>query len=681
MDNKAKLLRRLIALFSILVLLSGVAAAGLFSLQIINGEEYRQRAERRLTSSSTVSASRGEILDRYGRPLVTNQSAYSLRIDYAYWNKADQNMTILKLVNLIRSAGSEVIDSLPISFETPFAFTGEESDKERDILKAFLKDNDLSQSLDAAGVISALREKYNVDAGLSEGNARVVIGVRYEMEQSQFSLFNPFIIASDVSLDLISQVKERHREFGGVDVETEAVRKYETEYAAHILGRVGKIYKEDWEGENGYKAKGYSMNAIVGREGVEKSFEEYLHGKDGTRTIETDITGKVTNEISGTAPQPGNNCVLTLDLELQKTAEDSLKNTLSSIRGSGGGAAVAIDVNSGEVLAMASYPTYSLLTYSQDYKDLLADTERIPLLNRAIGGAYQPGSTYKILTAIAGLEEGVINANTSFVCNRYYTRYKARSYRCMGYHGKTSILRAIQKSCNVFFYETGYLLGGENLEEWEHKFGFGQKTGIELEGERPGSASGPANRENMLKNAPALNPWQPGDVITTAIGQCDNAFTPLQLANYCAAVANGGTLYKPTILKTVKTYDYSATVKAEEPEVIRKIDISDQTLEIVHEGMAEVTGDDGTAASTFRNYPIKVGGKSGTAQHGDKNKNDHAVFIAYAPLDNPQVAVAVVGEYAGHGSAVAPIVRDIFDAYFADSGVVDSVNPENTLLQ
>ena len=219
------------------------------------------------------------------------------------------------------------------------------------------------------------------------------------------------------------------------------------------------------------------------------------------------------------------------------------------------------------------------------------------------------------------------------------------------------------------------------MEEWEHLFGFGEKTGIEL-GESAGSASGPKNRANMLENNPLLNPWQEpgGDVITTAIGQCDNAFTPLQLANYTAAIANGGTLYRPTLLRSVKTYDYTGTVKAEEPEVIREIAISQKTLDIVHKGMAEVTDDQGTAARTFANYPIKVAGKSGTAQVA--GQGDNAVFIAYAPYDDPQIAVAVVGEQAGHGSDIAPIVRDILDAFFAgNSENMDTVDYENTLLK
>lgn len=685
MDNKAKLLRRLIALFVVLLGLGGIAAAGLFSLQVINGKEYHEQAANRLTSSSTVAASRGEIVDRYGRPLVTNQSVYSLRIDYSYWDREKQNDTILSLVRLIRDAGSQEKDGLPMTSAEPFEYVGEENGSERKALADFAEEKKLGKELTAPEMLSALRKYYAVDDSLSDGNARIIVGVRYAMDQQEFSTYNSFILASDVSIDLISQIKERHHDFAGVNVETESVRKYETTYAAHVLGRVGVMQREAWYGEDGQggynKVDGYQMNDMIGTQGVEKSFEEYLHGVSGTRSIETDISGTVTNVIEGKKPQPGNNCILTIDLDLQKAAEDSLASTLPSI-GSKAGAAVAIDVNSGQVLAMASYPTIDLTRWNELYSTWAQDETNRPLINRALQGAYAPGSTYKVLTAIAGLEEGVISKSTTIDCQHYYTRFsKSRTYSCMGRHGPTNVLRAIQKSCNVYFYETGYRLGGEKLEEWEHLFGFGEKTGIELD-ERPGSASGPKNREKMLENNPLLNPWQEpgGDVITTAIGQCDNAFTPLQLANYTAAVANGGTLYRPTLLRSVKTYDYTDTVKAEKAEVIRKIDISQKTLDIVHEGMAEVTDDQGTAARTFANYPIKVAGKSGTAQVA--GQGDNAVFIAYAPYDDPQIAIAVVGEQAGHGSDIAPIVRDMMDVYFAeDTDSIGVVDYENTILK
>ena len=683
MDNKAKLLRRLVALFGIMSLLLCVTAAGLFSLQVINGEEYHEQAQNRLTTSSTVAASRGEIVDRYGRALVTNQSVYSLRIDYPHWDKENQNYTILSLVQLIENSGSMPVDTLPISETAPFTYIGEEDSKERELLAEFAEEEGFGTDLTAEEMMAKLRNYYGVEEVYSDANARTIVGIRYEMQQSGFSSYNSFIIASDVSMELIAQIKEQHTQFAGVNVETEAVRKYETTYAAHILGRITKIYKEDWPE---YQAKGYNMNAMVGQQGVEKSFEEYLRGTDGTRSIETDANGNVTNIVEGTPPQPGNNCILTIDLDVQKAAEDSLAETLSSIDGAGGGAAVAIDVNSGQVLALASYPSYDLTMWNELYSTWAQDEQNKPLFNRAIQGAYQPGSTFKPLTAIAGLEEGVIDGSTLITCNHYYTQFESQTYKCLGNHGPINVLRTLQKSCNIYFYETSYRLGGEKLEEWSKLFGFGEKTGIELEGERAGTASGPKNRAEMLINAPLLNPWQPGDVVTTGIGQSDNLMTPIQLANYTAAIANGGTLYKPTLLRSVKTYDYTGTVKAEESEIIRQIDISQETLDLVRTGMAEVTDDQGTAARTFADYRIKVAGKSGTAEHNEKDENgkykgDHAVFIAYAPYDDPQIAVAVVGEYAKHGSDVAPIARDIFDAYFTDGGSVTDMGGENALIK
>lgn len=683
MDNKVKLLRRLVSLFGIMIGLICITVAGLFSLQVINGKEYREQAQNRLTTSSSVSASRGEIVDRYGRPLVTNQSVYSLRIDYPYWNKQNQNYVILELVQLIRNNGSFQIDSLPISEQLPFEYIGEPQSKERKALEAFADNVKIDKNISAEQMVEKLREYYDIDPELSPANIRIIAGIRYEMQQSNFSAYNSFIIASDVSMDLIAKVKEQHKKFAGVNVETEALRKYETTYAAHVLGRISKIHKEDWDY---YKEKGYSMNAMVGVEGVEKSFEQYLKGTDGTKAIEKDATGKVTNIVESTAPKPGNNCILTLDLDVQKAAEDSLARHLSNIEGAGGGAAVAIAVNSGQVLALASYPTYDLTRFNELYSLWAADKEKNPLYNRAIQGAYQPGSTLKPLTAIAGLEEGVIKGKTLIDCQHYYTQFESHTFKCLGRHGPTEILRALQKSCNIYFYETSYRLGGKKLEEWLRRFGFGEKTGIELEYERAGTASGPENRKRMLERSPLLNQWQPGDVVTTGIGQCDNLMTPIQLANYTAAIANGGTLYKPSLLRSIKTYDYTGTVIEEKSEVIRQIEISKETLKLVHKGMAEVTDERGTAAKTFKNYPIKVAGKSGTAQHGerDKNgkvKNDHAVFIAFAPYDNPQIAVAVVGEYAKSGSDVAPIVRDIFDAYFTDGGSVNNIIGENTLIK
>lgn len=694
MDNKTKLLHRLIALFVVLALLCGVSAAGLYSLQIINGEEYRLQAERHLTSTSVVSAARGEILDRYGRPLVTNESVYSIRFDYAYWDFDNQNDILLQLVQLVISAGVDVPTALPITQQEPYTFTCSADDKVYTTLVDFIDSKNgtgdtlglkskygvnEAKELDAPSVLAILKEYYKISDTYTESNARWILEQRYRMSTSSFSRTNPFIFVEDVPMDLIAEIKERSSLFKGVNIETSTVRKYETDCAAQILGRTGIIYKEDWDK---YKDKGYSMTDIVGKSGLEMSMEEYLRGKKGSRMVDTDVTGEVTGTMEATAPQPGDNVITTLDIELQKVAEESLERVISRISGARGGAAVVVKVDTGEVLAAANYPTYSQATFLED-SAAINDNPLEPTRNRAFQMAYAPGSTFKPMIALAGLEEGVITSGTTMVCNHYYTRFSSRTFKCLGWHGAVDLNQAIKKSCNIYFYETGYMLGGATIEKWSKLFGFGQKTGIEV-GEIAGSAAGPTYRAQMLENNPLLNQWQPGDVVQAAIGQSDNTITPLQLAVYAATLANGGTRYQPTLIKSVKSYDYSSTVMENEPKVAQQIDVDPANLKTVTDAMQSVADEGGTAAATFANYPIPIAIKTGTSQHGggkdfDGNSTDHGVLIAYAPADDPEIAVAVVGECALHGSSVAPVARDIFDAYFQGEGEMESVPAENTL--
>lgn len=697
MDNKTKLLHRLIALFVVLALFCGVSAAGLYSLQIINGEAYRLQAERHLTSTNVVSAARGEILDRYGRPLVTNESVYSIRFDYAYWDQKNQNDILLQLVQLVISAGVDVPTILPITQQAPYTFTCSADDKVYTALVDFIDTHNgtedgkdtlglqskygVSQAkdLDAASVLEVLKAYYKISDNYTESNARWILEQRYRMTTSNFSRTNPFLFAENVPMDLIAEIKERHELFQGVNVEASTVRKYDTDCAAQILGRTGIIYAEEWDT---YKEKGYSMNDIVGKSGLEMSMEQYLRGKSGSLMVDTDVTGEVTGTMESAAPQPGDNVITTLDIELQKVAEDSLARVISGISGARGGAAVVVKVDTGEVLAAANYPTYSQATFLED-SAAINDNPLEPTRNRAFQMAYAPGSTFKPMIALAGLEEGVINQSTTMVCNHYYTRFSSRTFKCLGWHGTVDLNQAIKKSCNIYFYETGYMLGGATIEKWSKLFGFGQKTGIEV-GEIAGSAAGPTYRAQMLENNPLFNQWQPGDVVQAAIGQSDNTITPLQLAVYAATLANGGTRYQPTLIKSVKSYDYSSTVMENEPKVAQQIDVDPANLKAVTDATQSVADEGGTAAATFANYPIPIAIKTGTSQHSggkdfDGNSTDHGVLIAYAPADDPEIAVAVVGECALHGSSVAPVARDIFDAYFQGEGEMESVPAEYTL--
>ena len=766
MVNKNQLLRRLLVLGCLLLLCFGLAGGQLVQLQLVNGESYLRRSAEFLTTTSTVSAARGEILDRYGRPMVTNQTGFSLVLIYAsFWEDNESRFeTLLDLANRVKAdgaadtadtaegdatdggedttdttdttasdSGAVLNDTLPITETAPFEYVGESGSSERNSLSTYIKDsaetlglgavqeavaaaqtaneqnpqydadgNEIDQvaALDATTVISAsefisamrsyLEENAGMPTGLSDTDARTLVGLYYSMRQVNFSNSTTFTLADNVSMDLIAYIKEHHQDYEGVDVESEAVRQYNTTYAAHLLGTVGPMYAEEWNGtDNGgpYSEKqGYTMNDTIGKTGLERALEEYLHGTAGSRTMETDLGSgaALEDETNSSAPQPGDNVITTIDLELQAVAEESLANYVSGYQR--GGAAVALDPNTGEVLAMASYPTYDLENFNRDYDEIEADS-RSPQLNRATQGLYPPGSTFKVLSAIAALEEGVIDANTTFTCTGVF-ELGGQEFACNNHDTPMTldVTQAIKHSCNTFFYNVGQRLTGEHLEDWCDRFGLGNVTGIEID-ESAGHAAGPTYRDIMRKADPTLREWQGGDDVNAAIGQSDNAFTPLQLANYMAAVINGGTLYKPTLVKNIKTYDYSDVVEESEPEILGTIEFSDATWNLVMQGMNEVTAEGGTAATTFADYPIAVGGKTGSAEmtenrDGVEINYTNGLFIAFAPFDDPEIVVCVVGEGAGHGSAVAPVVRDIFDAYFAEEepDTVESVQAENTMV-
>ena len=693
MENKQQLLHRLAALLVMLLLCAGLAGSRLVDLQLVHGQEYLERSAQFLTTTSTVSAARGEILDRYGRPMVSNKTGFSLVLLYSdFWeNKEDKFDRLLDLAQRVQAdaAGLNVTgdvsktlaaakkqaqpaqdeytdeteeeagearallnDMLPISASAPYTYTAEAGSSSMSTLSAYIKDScetlgltavqtavrqareapaeydtdgnaiDKTKQIDATALVSPtefvaamgkyMTEKLGMAANLPQDDVRTLVGVYYSMRQVGFSKTITFTLADDVSMDLIAYIKEHHGEYSGVEVQSEAVRQYDTTAAAHVLGTVGVVDATEWK--DTYKdLAGYQMTSVIGKTGLEKAFESYLHGSSGSRTVETDLGGNEVAKQSTAAPRPGDNVVTTLDLDLQEVAERSLAENLA---GNGrGGAAVALDPNTGEVLAMASYPTYSLADYnSTAAAEDRANDSRHPEVNRVTSGVYPPGSTFKVLSAIAGLEEGIIDANTQITCTGVF-EYGGQKFTCKNHDTPMTldVTGALKYSCNTFFYTVGQKLTGEHLEKWSERFGLGVVTGIGI-GERSGHAAGPTYRAEMKKADPSTRGWQGGDDVIAAIGQSDNGFTPLQLANYISAVVNGGTLYQPTLVRGIKSYDFSSVVKSETPNVKEKIEISDETRRLVMQGMSEVTDEGGTAGSVFADYPIKVGGKTGTAE-------------------------------------------------------------------
>lgn len=737
--NRRSQMKRMTALCVVLVVFVGLIALRLADLQLVNGATYRQQAQRTIVRTYSQPAARGEILDRYGRPLISNALGFSITFDYFAWDEETQNETILRLCEIAEEAGLEYHDSLPVSAAAPFSYTFSSlEDEEAKKIKTFFEDNrerwsikiqrpktpsqkewrkeqDLKtqcvtgvamaanaaspkaivrtlEETSAGELMDLLREKYKIDETYNSAQARRIAGVRYEMEQQEFSAANnPYTFASQADVDTVALVKERSSLLPGVTITVDNVRQYNTTYASHVLGRVGKIWKEEYDE---LKDQGYGLNAILGKDGLEKAYESYLRGQDGKRSVETNSAGDVLAEREAEPAQPGDNIVLTLDLDLQAVAEESLARNIQQIRernqyrrsggwDAEGGAAVVIEVDTGGILACASYPAYNLETFSADFQTLMDDPLK-PMFNRAVSGAYPPGSTFKPVTALAALESGVVTTQTRIRDAGPYMFYASSGYTpaCWiwndrrGSHGNINISEALKYSCNYYFYEASRLMGIETLNTYAKQLGLGQKTGVEIPGEVAGTLAGPESRE-----ARGGDPWMPGETLQAAIGQSEQQFTPIQMANYMATILNGGTHYQPHFLKQAMSYDYGEVVENYQPTVLDQMEIAPETIEAIKEGMRGVVTDDGTAASIFRNYPIAIGGKTGSAQTtGDRSRSAHGVFISFAPYDDPQIAVFVLVEHGGSGGNVAPIVRDIYDAYFGKQTDPSPLTPENSLI-
>ena len=680
----------------------------LYDLQYVHGADYLAQSRRKIAKTETVEAARGEILDRYGRVLVTNRESYNVSLDTSFMK--DVNTTLTKLLDICRTEGVTWADTLPISSEAPFVFTFDTASsgaisnlyalaeslkwtdtlpdrEEADSIRAAAQEGQGVSYPSADAFLDKLRTYYEIDPLLPDSELRALVGVRYELSlRSREITYTSYVFAQDVDMPFIVTVKEA--DLPGVNIDTTTVREYKTPYAAHLLGRVGPIYSDEW---SVYQELGYDYNAIVGKEGVELAFESYLHGTPGKRNIETNDQGKVvsgddnwvvdqaTGEVL--APDPGDNAILTLDIKLQEAVERALASGIEGLKSEDteGGAAVVIDVRDGGVLAMASYPTFDLTTYTQNYNALLTDPLN-PLLNRATRQVYPPGSTFKMVTAIGALEEGIIEPDTEILDTGRYLYYDDYQPQCWIYrdsggwrtHEEENVSDAIMDSCNVFFFDAGRRLGISLLEQYAAAFGLGESTGIELS-EATGWMDGPEYTESHGQT------WYEGNTLPAAIGQGNSRFTPLQLANYVATLANGGTHYSAHLLKEVKSNDYSQVVERYEPQVLNQLDIEPENLAAVTEGMLRVTTE-GSAKTYFADLGVQVAAKTGSAQVSSETESN-ALFVCFAPYADPEIALAIVVEKGGSGSTLANIAAEILEYYFSSGSGMETVTPENTLLR
>ena len=645
----------------------------LFNLQITNGDKYRAMSSARLTRETKIYADRGEILDRNGMKMVTTSTEYDLRIYKTTSDARLLNENIIKIINVLEENGDKFKDSLILDVN-PYRYTTEDEDT----IKKFKKNNGIKEEYGAEECFNYLKDKYKIDCD-DIVLARKVMAVRYEITQNGYSNVRPVQIAKNISKESVLKFSEENSEFFGIDIINRPVVTYNNgNLASHVLGYCGKITED----ELNKNSDGYDENSIIGKTGIQYVFENYLKGENGIRQIDMDVNGNITGEYITQEPVVGNDVQLTIDSKIQSVLEESLKADIEKIASGGytdksdakSGAAVVMNTKTGEILALASYPDYEpqLFTDGISTEKYNEYKEKESLYNRAISGAYAPGSTFKMITAMAALETGKLSPSERISCSGVYPHaHKPVCWHYTSYHtghGPLSITQAIEQSCNYFFYELGYRMGINTLSEYSKYFGLGRKTGIELIGESEGNIASRERAEEENRD------WYVGETLSAAIGQSYNNVTPVQMAKYISTLVNGGHQIDVTLVKSVINQDGEEVPKEEvksyvnnllgidESEKIAEKTFSEENIEVVLNGMKNVTTETGgTAYSAFRDSAIKVGGKTGSAQAGDKT---HAWFVGFAPYDDPEIAVVVIIENGAHGSYSAQVARDVIDAYF-----------------
>ena len=669
----------------------------LFNLQVVNGSNYREQSERRLVREVKTVAPRGEIYDRYGKLMVTNEIGYNVQLYYTKIHKTELNNVLLKLANILESNGDSYYNNFPVNFEDMTFNKSEEN------AKLWKKGLGLKEDASVEDVIDYYKKKYEIENDDIK-DIEKILALRYEISTKGYSSYKPVTLAKNVSKESMLMIDELGNELYGVNIDTQPKRKYLTEsVASHIIGYVGPISSDE------YKAKkdlGYLQNDTIGKTGIEATFEDFLRGTNGVKRIEMDSNGIIVSETETSESEMGNSVVLTIDMDLQTKAEEVLEKYINKIRNgefaeklsdANAGALVVLDVKSSEVLALASYPTYNPEEFADgisnsEYAKYFQGSDR-PMYNRAIQGAYSPGSTFKPLTAVAAIESGAVGVNEKILDKGQYDKgHKPVCWIWSDYrstHGYVDVATALKVSCNYFFYESGYRMGIDTLSKYAKMFGLGRKTGIELIEETAGVVASREYIKKLTEIDGKPRTWMIADTLSASIGQSYNSFTPIQMAYYIATLANGGYKNELTIVKDVVSSQgvsisgdvidniIDKKINKEEQEY-GNLGINEETLKTVFEGMRSVTGErGGTAYSTFSSFPIEVAGKTGTATASSGSAN--AWFVGFAPYDNPEIAVVCVIEHGGHGAYTAPPVKEVMEEFFGYNNNVDERLKVNTI--
>ena len=481
-----------------------------------------------------------------------------------------------------------------------------------------------------------------------------------------YSPYKPILLEQDIGRNALAALEVHKYDLPGIAVKVNLRRNYiNNRYAAHLLGYLSEINSNELNSGN---YPGSRSGDLVGKFGAEKTFENFLRGKRGGRQVKVNANGQVVRILKTVAAEPGYDVYLTIDQDVQKKAEELLEGIV--------GAVVAMDPNTGGLLAMASSPSFDQNDFvggisRENWSSLISNPFR-PMSNRAIQGEYPPGSTYKIITALAGLEEGVIDTETTFFCPGHY-RFGNRTYRCWkpGGHGHVEIIKAIERSCDVYFYQVGQMLGVDRLAWYAKAAGLGSPTGIQLDHE----SSGIIPTAAWKKKRPPYEPWQKGETLSVAIGQGFNTATPMQMAVATSAVANGGRRYKPMLLEAVKNIDGRLLFK-QTPEIVGRLPVSEENLRLVQHGLLQVVSGERGTARRIRMKDLNISGKTGTSQVFSRKDNEdlpedqipahlkaHAWFVAYAPSEAAQIVVSVIVEHGEHGSSVSSIAKELIKTY------------------
>lgn len=651
----------------------------LFNLQIIHGAEYREESNTRLTRESVLEATRGNIMDKSGNVLVSSTTKFGLELYKSKIDTDDLNNTILNMINVLEKYNVSYPDSFPIKMD-PFKFTLSGED-----LSNWKRSNNLAEDITAEQAFFKMKEKYKINKA-DNGETRKIMAIRYEIVQKGYSSTKAVTISNDIPREAVAEFSENSEKFSGINIFVKPERTYtKGTLASHILGYASKISSDEYK----TRKDTYDQNDMIGKTGIEYVFEEYLKGKKGVKQIDMAVDGTITGEYTSEEAVPGSDVVLTIDANLQKVTEDALAANMQKIRSGGFGKAynaisescVVMNVKTGEILAMASYPGYNPSDFiggisTEKWNSYINDVSK-PLVNKAIQTSYSPGSIFKMVTAIAGLESGVITPKTVINDTGVYTKYEKYGTRmnCWYYtdyhrgHGPLNVIGAIEKSCNYFFYETADRMQIDTLDKYAKYFGLGNKTGVELRDETSGVL---ASKETKAKMHPDASYWAPGDTLNAAIGQGDNEFSPLQMAKYISMLANGGNKIDVSIIKTIRKADGTEESRDNIKNFVKQklglsdgntedLNINKDNLQVVLEGMRSVT-EEGTAASIFKDFEIAVGGKTGSAEAPGNKVN--AWFAGFAPFDNPEIAVVVMAENGGHGYYTADAVKQIMREYF-----------------